>query len=292
MRVRIGLVDTDILERPIGHIFVSSRANWDDLDAKLPRYQEYEPGRYSGERRTDTEHRGIAASEREPEFPVGDRVDSAQPRRRPTGRLLTGTRVRLVRPDASKDGPALFAASHRGDIDPGQWVYMPYGPFKSESEIVEWIEGLTGSSDPVFYVVRSAHDDRPLGMASYLNIASLHASIEIGHIWYVPAAQRTAANTETVYLLLKECFEDLGYRRVEWKCDALNVRSLRAAQRLGFRFEGVFRQHMIVKGRNRDTAWFSMLESEWPERKANFEAVLYDQACQSSLTRLNAISPE
>ena len=287
VRVRIGLLDTDILERPIGHTFVSSRASWDSLDANLPRYQEYEPGRYSGEQRAEPEHGANRTSETEPAFPMGDRVENSAPRRLPTGRPLTGRTVRLLRPHASRDGPELFAATHRGDIDPGQWIYMPYGPFESEGEMVEWLEELADSDDPRFYVVHSVADARPLGMASLLNIRPDHGCVEIGHIWYALHAQRSAVNTEAVYLLLKECFEDLGYRRVEWKCDALNSRSVGAAQRLGFKFEGSFRQHYIVKGRNRDTAWFSMLDREWPVKKSRFEAVLYDRTCNASLTQLN-----
>ena len=111
----------------------------------------------------------------------------------------------------------------------------------------------------------------PVGVVSYLNIVAPDRRIELGHIWYVPAAQRGRANTETAYLLMRQAFDELGYRRVEWKCDALNARSRAAAERLGFTFEGVFRQHMIVKGRNRDTAWFSMTDTEWPARRAAIE---------------------
>ena len=128
----------------------------------------------------------------------------------------------------------------------------------------------------------------PAGMAAFMNIAPAQRRLELGHIWYVPSAQRTAVNTETVYLMLCESFDSLGYRRVEWKCDALNARSRRAATRLGFSFEGLFRQHAIVKGRNRDTAWFAMLDTDWPRIRENFEAVLYDPACRVALTTLNA----
>jgi len=133
-----------------------------------------------------------------------------------------------------------------------------------------WLEGLSGSSDPRFFAVTLA-DGEPIGVVSYLNAVAADRRIEIGHIWYVPAAQRTRANTEVTYLLLSHAFEDLGYRRVEWKCDALNARSRAAAERLGFTFEGIFRRHMIVKGRNRDTAWFSMLDTEWPRVRAAME---------------------
>ena len=287
VRVRIGLLDTDISERPIGHTFIGSRANWDSLDSSLPRYSEYEPGRYSNERPAGPEDGVIGTAEAGPAIRVGDRVESSEQCRWPTGRPLTGRTVRIVRPNASRDGPELFTATHRTAIDPGQWIYLPYGPFKSEGEMVVWLEGLAASDDPQFYVVQSVDDARPLGMASLLNILPDHRCIEIGHVWYAPHAQRSAVNTEAVYLLLKECFEDLRYRRVEWKCDVLNDRSIAAAQRLGFKFEGRFRQHYVVKGRNRDTAWFSMIDSEWPVKKRRFEAVLYDRTCDASLTQLN-----
>jgi len=143
------------------------------------------------------------------------------------------------------------------------------------------------SSDPLYMTVRDAGDGKPLGMISFLNIQLDHRTIELGNIWYVPAAHRSVVNTETVYLLLKECFDELGYRRVEWKCDNLNERSMLAAERLGFTFEGTFRQHFIVKGRNRDTAWYAMLDSEWPRIKKNFEQFLYDSDCEKSLRELN-----
>ena len=125
-----------------------------------------------------------------------------------------------------------------------------------------------------------------MGMISVMRITSAHGVAELGHIWYGLAAQRSPVNTESVFLLLRHLFDDLGYRRVEWKCDAENVRSRAAALRLGFRFEGIFRQHMVVKGLNRDTAWFAMLDTDWPARKANFERWLADGG-RTSLSELN-----
>jgi RimJ/RimL family protein N-acetyltransferase len=135
----------------------------------------------------------------------------------------------------------------------------------------------------------------PVGQASYLRIEPAHRSIEVGHIMFTPALQRSCGATEVMYLMARHVFRDLGYRRYEWKCNALNEPSRRAALRLGFTFEGVFRQHMIVKGHNRDTAWFSMLDSEWPQRQANFEQWLapsnFDAAGRQklSLSRLNGL---
>lgn len=151
------------------------------------------------------------------------------------------------------------------------WSYMPDGPFTDASAFESVLQKHAASEDPLFFTVIDKADGNAKGCASYLRMKPAHRSIEVGHIVYGPALQRTRGATEAMYLMARYVFEDLGYRRYEWKCDALNQRSRRAALRLGFQFEGIFRQHMIVKGRNRDTAWFAMLDSEWPERKRNFE---------------------
>ncbi len=201
---------------------------------------------------------------------------------------MEGTTVRLERPDAARDTAPLFDATHGENADPGQWTYMAYGPFESEDAMRSVVERLVeGSRDPQWWLVRALSSGSPVGMAAFMNMVPAHRRLELGHIWYVPAAQRTAVNTETVYLMLRDSFDRLGYRRVEWKCDALNARSRTAAARLGFRFEGIFRQHCIVKGRNRDTAWFAMLDSDWPAIRKNFAAVLYDPNCRETLTALN-----
>jgi RimJ/RimL family protein N-acetyltransferase len=129
--------------------------------------------------------------------------------------------------------------------------------------MLEWLRSCAASDDPLSLAVRDDESGRYLGMVSYLAIRPAMRVLELGHIWYVPRAQGTGINTEAVHLMLTEAFDVLGYRRVEWKCDSLNDRSRRAALRLGFHFEGIFRQHMIVKGKNRDTAWFAMLDSDW-----------------------------
>jgi RimJ/RimL family protein N-acetyltransferase len=167
---------------------------------------------------------------------------------------------------------------------------MPYGPFADVEAMRAWIASVAPSEDPRFLAVVGA--DGPMGMASFLNVDPAMRRIELGHIWYAPSAQRTEANTEATYLLLRESFEELGHRRVEWKCDALNARSRAAALRLGFTFEGVFRQHMVVKGRNRDTAWFSMLDGEWPAARSAFEAWLSaDPGDRPSLSALRGPVP-
>jgi RimJ/RimL family protein N-acetyltransferase len=201
-------------------------------------------------------------------LPVGAVVDTT-PISAPGSEPMIGPRVSLTPPSGAL-AARLFPASHGSTHAEAVWTYMPYGPFEDEASMATWLEGLSGSSDPRFFAVTLA-DGEPIGVVSYLNAVAADRRIEIGHIWYVPAAQRTYVNTEVAFLLLRHAFEDLGYRRVEWKCDTLNARSRAAAARLGFTFEGVFRQHMIVKGRNRDTAWFSMLDTEWPRVRAAME---------------------
>jgi RimJ/RimL family protein N-acetyltransferase len=181
------------------------------------------------------------------------------------GVVLTGRDVTLRPPQPERDADELFAAAH---ADPELvWTYMGYGPFSDRDQFHDWIAGNAASTDPLFLTVVSNLAQKAIGMVSILNADLANRRLELGHIWYVPSAQRTSANTEVTLLLLIEAFEHYRCRRVEWKCDSLNARSRRAAERLGFTFEGVFRNHMIVKGRNRDTAWFAMTDDEWPDRK-------------------------
>ena len=205
-------------------------------------------------------------------LPVGETVE-IRAAGAPSTAPMEGRFVRLV-PVESGHATALFAASHGDETTEALWTYMPYGPFADEAQMRSWLEGIAGSVDPRFFTVIDLVIGDPVGVVSYLNIVAPDRRIELGHIWYVPAAQRGRANTETAYLLMRRAFDELGYRRVEWKCDALNARSRAAAERLGFTFEGVFRQHMIVKGRNRDTAWFSITDTEWPARRAAIETWL------------------
>lgn len=201
--------------------------------------------------------------------PVGDRIEggSARP---PERRHLEGRYVALEPILPAAHAEDLWRAAHDGgDEAIALWTYMPYGPFRDAAEMRAWLAEVASSDDPLFMSV-IGHDG-PVGMASFMNADLAMRRVELGHIWYAPSGQRTEANTETAYLMLREAFERLGNRRVEWKCDALNDRSRAAAIRLGFSFEGVFRQHMIVKDRNRDTAWFSMLDGEWPSAREAFE---------------------
>jgi RimJ/RimL family protein N-acetyltransferase len=196
---------------------------------------------------------------------------SLRPARAPARRSLDGTRVRLEPLDPERHADDLHAAAAG---DPRLWDYLPYGPFPDAGEMHDHLARQAGSRDPLFLAVVDSATGRAVGVVSYLRIEPAHACIEIGHIWFGAPLQRTPGATETIYLLARHAFDDLGNRRLEWKCDAANARSRRAAERFGFTFEGVFRQHMIVKGRNRDTAWFSILDSEWPALRDAYEAWL------------------
>ena len=187
---------------------------------------------------------------------------------------LSGRFVELRRPESADAGP-LYRATH-GDAERERvWAYLGYGPWPGLDEFQKWVEERQSSIDPMWFTVISTETGSPIGMVTILNADLPNRRLELGHIWYVPSAQRTAANTEATYLLLNEAFEHYRSRRVEWKCDAHNAKSRAAALRLGFTFEGVFRNHMIVKGRNRDTAWFSITDAEWPAVKRGLEGRLY-----------------
>jgi RimJ/RimL family protein N-acetyltransferase len=194
---------------------------------------------------------------------------------RPDRTPLNGTRVRLEPLDPGRHGPKLFAASHEEDGSGNSlFRYLPYGPFAGFDEFKAWLEQRAETADPLFYAVVDTATDTARGMASYLRMVPEHGVIEIGHIWFSPALQRTREATEAIYLMSRHAFDDLGYRRLEWKCDALNEASRQAAARFGFTYEGTFRQHLVVKGRNRDTAWFSIIDGEWPRIRAAFAAWL------------------
>jgi RimJ/RimL family protein N-acetyltransferase len=189
---------------------------------------------------------------------------------RPDRQAMQGRVVRLEPLDADAHASDLFDAFAGHDA---LWDYMPYGPFESASAYHRWAREREAGEDPRFVVLRDVGTGLCGGIASYLRITPEAGSIEVGHICIAPRMQRGVAATEAMFLMLDWAFA-AGYRRFEWKCNALNVASRRAAQRLGFSFEGVFRNHLVVKGRNRDTAWFSVIDSEWPGLKAAFQAWL------------------
>jgi RimJ/RimL family protein N-acetyltransferase len=200
------------------------------------------------------------------QFPVGPPMD-AKPARALRPVTLAGRFGTVERLDATRHGADLWA-EFRGDD--AIWTYMSYGPFARAEEFSQWLALRETLADPYSYSVLDARR-RACGLVAFVNIQAAMRSVEVAHVVFGPALQRTPLATEAQYLLARHAFETLGYRRYEWKCNSLNAASRRAALRLGFTFEGIFRQHMIVKGRSRDTAWFSMLDGEWPARKAAFE---------------------
>jgi RimJ/RimL family protein N-acetyltransferase len=198
---------------------------------------------------------------------VGPPVDPT-PARLPEPVTLSGRFGSVSRLDPSRDAACLWRAFRGHDEI---WTYISrFGPFADEATFSAWLAQRASLNDPYSYTVRDT-GGRALGLVTLLEIRPAMRVIEVGFIVYSPALQRTPLATETQYMLARYVFETLGYRRYEWKCDSLNAPSRRAALRYGFVFEGIFRQHMIAKGRNRDTAYFSMLDSEWPARKLAFE---------------------
>lgn len=191
----------------------------------------------------------------------------------PEREAMQGTHCRLEPLAADRHAAALFRA-YAADARGRNWTYLPYGPFSTLAEYQGFLAERQASRDECFFAIVDPKSDQPVGVAAYLRISPQTGSIEVGHLSYSPALQRTAASTEAMFLMMKRVFDDWGYRRYEWKCDALNAPSRAAAMRLGFRFEGVFRKLMVVKGRNRDTAWLSIVDDEWPGIRAAFEAWL------------------
>ncbi|MEO1089275.1 MAG: GNAT family protein [Pseudomonadota bacterium] len=193
----------------------------------------------------------------------------------PPGRVpLTGATASLLPLDPRRDAPALYDAAHTAPTDPELWAYLPYGPFADAEDYGRWLWGQAARLDPVFYTI-VPRGQPAAGLASYLRLDPANGVIEIGHLLFTPRLQRTIAATEALALLLAYAFDDLGHRRVEWKCDAANARSRRSAERLGFTFEGVFRQAAVVRDRNRDTAWYAIVDGDWPAVKAGFDAWLH-----------------
>jgi RimJ/RimL family protein N-acetyltransferase len=227
--------------------------------------------------------------------PIGPSVDP-QPALRPERVTLEGRFIALAPLNAAAHADALFDAANGGEKDQ-VWDYLFDGPYADRSTFTTNIEAKAKSEDPLFFAVVDKTSGKAVGYQTFLRIEPAHRVIEVGNILYTLAMQRTPGATEAQYLFARYVFDKLGYRRYEWKCNALNAPSRRAAQRLGFTFEGVFRQHMIVTGRNRDTAWYSMLEHEWPARRAAFERWLapdnFDVAGRQivSLAKINGAPP-
>jgi len=224
--------------------------------------------------------------------PIGGPLPGWTPRPRPPRTPMEGRFCRVAPLDPARHGDDLFAA-YCADPDGRIWTYMPAGPFPSESGFRDWLVERAALEDPLVFAILEAGTGRALGLASLMRIDPPSGVIEVGGIAFSPALQRTPMATEAMYLMMRRAFAELGYRRYEWKCDALNAPSRAAARRLGFRYEGTFRQAMVIKGRNRDTAWFSITDGEWPavqralERwlaPANFDARGQQRESLSRLT--------
>ncbi len=194
--------------------------------------------------------------------PIGDPVEWSGAKR-PDRTVMNGRFCRVEPIDIEKHSADLFAA-YSADKEDRIWTYLAYGPFKSANDFREWMAATCLGDDPQFHVIIDGATNKAVGVASYLRMVPNMGVIEVGHINFSPALQKTPAATEAMFLLMQRVFQ-LGYRRYEWKCDALNEGSMRAAERLGFRYEGVFQQALVYKGRNRDTAWFSVIDKEWPK---------------------------
>ncbi|MCC7263437.1 MAG: GNAT family N-acetyltransferase [Candidatus Latescibacteria bacterium] len=223
--------------------------------------------------------------------PVGFALPDWEPPSRPLRCALEGRYCRLEPLNAVQHAEALFAANALDD-EGRNWTYLPYGPFADLEDYRAWVDQVSGGEDPLFFAIVEQATGLAAGVASYLRIAPESGSIEVGHINYSPLLQRTRAATEAMCLMMEQAFA-LGYRRYEWKCNALNIPSREAAQRLGFSYEGLFRQATVVRGRNRDTAWYSVIDAEWPALEAafgqwldpaNFDAQGQQRRSLSSLT--------
>lgn len=204
------------------------------------------------------------------EMLTGTPIDDWQPCAPPPATAMEGTycTVAPLDPDAHMAG--LYRAFSQ-DQSAKNWIYLPYGPFSTEQQFSQWVADTCTKADPMFHTIIDKQTRSATGVASYLRIDAAVGVIETGHIHYSPLMQRTPIATEAMYLMMRRVFDELGYRRYEWKCDSLNVKSRNAAIRLGFKYEGTFRQATIYKGRNRDTAWFSVIDKEWPSLKTAFE---------------------
>ena len=202
--------------------------------------------------------------------PIGVPVPGFEGARLPSLQTLEGRFCRLEKLELGHS-QELFDAL-RADESGALWTYLPESPPVDLSELSAWVEQASGKRDPAFYALIERSSGRCLGRAAYMRIAPTAGSIEVGSILYSPSLQRTPVATEVMYLMMQHAFDELGYRRYEWKCDSLNEPSRRAAERLGFTCEGIFRQALVYKGRNRDTAWYAIIDRDWPAIRQGFEA--------------------
>ncbi len=224
--------------------------------------------------------------------PVGGVLDGWSAPPSPSRGSLVGCHCRVEPLDPARHAEDLYEAT-AADVEGRIWTYLSYGPFASRADLQTWAEAAAAREDRLFFALVDEADGRAAGVASYLRINPAVGSIEVGNICYPPRMQRTTAATEAMVLMMRNAFE-LGYRRYEWKCDRLNAASIAAAERLGFTFEGVFRQATIFRGRNRDTAWFAIVDRDWEALRSCYERWLApdnfdaDGAQRESLSTLTA----
>ena len=207
--------------------------------------------------------------------PIGFPVEGWTVRPRPPRTAIEGRYCRVEPVDPVRHAADLHAAN-REDAEDRIWTYLSYGPFETLDDYRAWLEATCLGDDPLFHAIVDAATEKAVGVASYLRIEPRAGVIETGHINYAPLLQKTAGATEAMFLMMRRVFDELGYRRYEWKCDALNAGSRAAAERLGFAYEGIFRQATLYKGRNRDTAWYAITDGDWPAIKTAFERWLDD----------------
>lgn len=200
---------------------------------------------------------------------IGEALSDWQGAKRPERTTLTGQYCRLEPLDVVQHGEDLFNAFAL-HTDETAWTYLPYGPFADKAAYLTWLSEQQASTDPLFYAIIELKTNKAVGVASYLRIEPQNGAIEVGHLVFSALLQRTPLSTEAMFLMMQYVFDVLGYRRYEWKCDSLNAPSCQAAQRLGFQFEGIFRQAVIYKNRNRDTAWFAIIDKDWKMLKKRF----------------------
>ena len=215
----------------------------------------------------------------EPRFPrplSGERVDPLPPCLVPARQAIDGRHVRVEPMDPAVHADDLYEASHASEVGRAIWTYLPEGPWPDRVTYTSHVRANAGMLDRLYYALRPLPGGKASGQASFMDIHAGNGVIEIGYIWFAPSMQRTRAATEALYLMLDHAMTDLRYRRMQWRCNALNERSRAAARRLGFRFEGIFHNHMVYKGLNRDTAWYSILDEEWPEVRSVLRSWLDD----------------
>ena len=221
--------------------------------------------------------------------PVGPPVENWRPRERPPRTPMAGRACRVEPLDVGVHARDLFDAFGE-DADGRNWTYLGVGPFARRADFDAWLDEAAGRDDPLFHAIADLGTGRAVGLASLMRIDPANGVIEVGNIHFSPALQRTALATEAMYLLMRRAFDELGYRRCEWKCDALNAPSRRAAERFGFAYEGTFRQALVYKGRSRDTAWYSIVDAEWPAIRAGFEAWLAPSNFDAAGTQAGSLS--